>query len=337
MKKNVTSLTSLAILAVWASLFLPYQSSAAKESDYPAKPITFYIHYNPGGATDVALRPLLEAAGKHLGQPFVPVNKPGGAGLVGAIAVMNSKPDGYTLGSCAGSNALVMPFLDESPYKDLSRFTFICNYGKFLLPVTVKNDAPFKTWEEFIEWARKNPRRAAKVAVLGSRTQSPNAMILWKIEQKERVEFSMIVFKGNVDSLTALLGGHITMDAGGITPQTIESIKEGKLRLLAFMGKEKMPGFENIPSFYDVYGIVPPSIMGIWGPNGLPPYAVKKLEDAFSKAVNDTTFINVMSKMYMPVVYVSRTQLEQEVKEELPKVGEIIKALMAQEAKERKQ
>lgn len=285
---------------------------------------------------DVALRPFLEAVGKYLGQPVVPVNKPGGAGLVAALAVMNAKPDGYTLGSCAGGNALIQPNLEDSPYKDLNGFTFIANIGKFINPITVRSDAPYKTWKEFIEWARKNPRRAAKVGVLGSRTQSPSAMVLWEAEQKEKVEFTMIVFKTSTDSLSSLLGGHITMDAGGINPQIVSFIREGKLRLLAHLSKEKLPSYENIPSFYQMYGIQLPSFMGAWGPKGLPNYVLTKLDDAFAKGVKDPSFINIMNRMSMPVVYMNRAELEKEVGDMLPKAGKILKILIEEEAKEKK-
>jgi tripartite-type tricarboxylate transporter receptor subunit TctC len=307
----------------------------AKDPDYPTKPVTFYINYAPGAAVDLAMRPLLEAVGKHLGQPLVPVNKPGGAGLVAGLAVLNSKPDGYTLGSCSGGNTLVTPHLEDSPYRDLNGFTFIANYGKFLLPVMVRSDAPYKTWKEFVDWARKNPR-AAKIGVLGSRTQSPSAMVMWEAEQKEQVEFTMLVFKGSAESNTNLLGGHILMDAGGMSPQAVSYIKEGKFRVLAFLGKEKMPGYESIPSFYEMYGVIPPSIMGVWGPKGLPGHIVAKLEEAFAAGVKDPNFINVMNRMAMPVVYMNKSELEKEVKEMFPKAGKILKILMEQEAKEKK-
>jgi tripartite-type tricarboxylate transporter receptor subunit TctC len=308
--------------------------SWAKDPEYPTKPITFYIAQSPGGPTDTSLRALLEPVGKNLGQPLVPVNKPGGAGLVGALAVMNSKPDGYTLGSTSGGPALVQPHLEGSPYRDLSGFTLIANFGKYLLPVLVRGDAPYKTWKEFIEWARKNPR-GAKVGVIGSKVQNPNAMVLGEVEQKERVEFTMIVFKGNPEVLSALLGGHITMDTTGVGPQTIRYVQDGTLRILTYLGKEKVPGYENIPSLYELYGIVCPSIMGIWGPKGLPQYVLDKLEPAFAKGVKDPGFATVMSRMYMPVVYMNRTELEREVKEVTPKVGEMLKFLSAKEEKEK--
>jgi len=171
----------------------------AKDPDYPTKPITFYINF-AGGSTEISCRALLEATSKYLGQSFVPVVKTGGAGTVGAMAVMNAKPDGYTLGVCQGSTLTILPHTEECPYKDLSGFTLIANFGKPTWPFTVRSDAPWKTWEEFIEWARKNPR-SAKIGVSGGKSTQPPAMGMWVAEQREKAEFTFVVFKGGGEEL----------------------------------------------------------------------------------------------------------------------------------------
>ena len=95
MRRKVTSrlLIMVAILCVWAFVWEKSDAAAAKEPDYPTKPISYYISYQAGGATDIMVRALVEPAGKILGQPFVVINKPGGGSLLGAVAVRNSKPD----------------------------------------------------------------------------------------------------------------------------------------------------------------------------------------------------------------------------------------------------
>ena len=72
--------------------------------------------------------------------------------------------------------------------------------------------------------------------------------------------------------------------------------------MLAWLGKEKMAGYENIPSFDEMYGVIVPSIMGVWGPKGPPDNVLGKLDDAFVNGVKDPGFLNIMNKMPMPVV-----------------------------------
>ena len=306
----------------------------AKDPDYPTKPITFYINYS-GGGTEVATRAILEATAKHLGQPFISVIKTGGAGTVGAMAVMNSKPDGYTLGVTVGSLLTMLPHTEECPYKDLNGFTLVMNFAKFNWPLIVKGDAPWNTWKEFIEWAKQNPR-AAKIGITGARSMSAQAIGMWQVEKKEKAEFTFVVFKGGGEILSASLGGHITMSASSMDPSTMGYVKEGKLRILAFLSAEKIPGYENIPSSQELYGFVPPAFFGVWGPRGIPEQALEKLDEAFSKGVRDPKFIEVMDRMHTPIVYMDRKRFNKEVMEAFPKVGEIIKILRAEEAREKK-
>ena len=125
-------------------------------------------------------RALVEATSKYLGnRSFLSINLVLEV-LVSAMAVMNAKPDGYTLGTNAGSTVLIMPHTEECPYKDLSGFTLIMNYGKYIFPLIVRSDAPWKTWKEFIEWARQNPR-AAKIGInLGLKSMTPMGITLWQ-------------------------------------------------------------------------------------------------------------------------------------------------------------
>jgi tripartite-type tricarboxylate transporter receptor subunit TctC len=336
MKKQAEGIMILiGIVGLVTFLIQPTDSFGAKEPEYPVKPITYYISYQAGGATDILVRALIEPAGKVLGQPFVVVNKPGGGALLGSVAVLNSKPDGYTLGSFAGTQALIAPHTEECPYKDINGFTFITNYGKWINPVFVRGDSPFKTWKEFIEWARKNPR-GAKVAIPGSRSQTASGLTMWEMEQKEGVELTYISTKGTPEQITGVLGGHMTMAATVMDATMMQYVKEGKLRFLAFHGKEKVAGFENVPSFYEMYGIEDAGYVGIWGPKGIPDYILDKLEDAFVKGLKDPNFVTVMKRMNLPVVYMNRRQLDKEMRPLFTKMGQAVRTLMAEEAKKMK-
>lgn len=313
----------------------PGSAVAATDLGYPTKPITFYIPFGAGGTTDAVFRLLLEVVGKELGQQLIAVNKPGAGGALGLAAVMNAKPDGYTLGACTGGNLYLMPHMPDSPYKDLSGLSFIMNYVKYCHVNMVRSDAPFRTWKEFIEWARKNPR-AAKIGTPGGRSQNGSAMTIWRGEQKEGVEFTIMPFSGSGESQNALLGGHITMDSTALTPTILPYIKEGKLRLLSYLGTAKVPGYESIPSFPEMYGFEVPDTVGVVAPKGLPNDVSQKLENTFAKAVKDPNLISALARFYTPVAYRNRDELTKEVNRTFQEVGEVIKKLRAEEAKEKK-
>lgn len=337
MKKDARKILVIIIGVIGLCFFLWHSPdlAGAKDPEYPNRPITCYISFSPGGTIDTTARAFLAAAGRFIGEPFIPVNKPGAGGAIAATAVLNAKPDGYTLGTVAASSAFVAPFSGEAPYKDLSGFTMIVNYSFFVYPILVRGDAPWKTWQEFIEWARKNPR-AAKIGITGAKSVASQGLVLGQVEKREQVEFTYIVFKGSSEVLSALLGGHITMESTAMDPPMMGYLKEGKIRNLSYLGKEKLLGYENIPSLHELYGFSVPNIVGILGPKGLPDYVLKKLDDAFAKAIKDPDFINVMDRMYTPIVYMNRAQMSKYAEETLPKVGEIMKMLKEEEAKQKK-
>jgi tripartite-type tricarboxylate transporter receptor subunit TctC len=325
-------------VAVFCACFFLGQivlAAAAKEAEYPTKPINYYISYQAGGATDIIVRALVEPAGKILGQPFVVINKPGGGALLGPVAVRAAKPDGYTLGSFASTQALIAPHTEECPYKDVNDFTYVLNYSKWIFPVIVKGDAPYKTWSEFIAWAKQNPR-GAKIAIPGAKSQTPQGIAMWEVEQKEGVQFTYIATKGTPEQITGVLGGHFTMSATVLDASMLQYVKEGKLRFLAFQGKEKATGYESTPSFYELYKIEATGYVGIIGPKGLPGSITARLNDAFARAVKDPGFIKVMNQMNLPIVFVPHQQIDKEMKETFPKIGQVMKTLLSEEAKIKK-
>ncbi len=323
-------------------LFLVYVFSVhgidlaeSKDPDYPTKPITLNLPFAAGGTTGTVVRPLTDAASKLLGQqPFVIVHKPGGGGILCAVTVMNAPPDGYTLGTVGAGMVFVAPFSDECPYKDLSGFSMIMNFGGYNYPVMVRGDAPWKTWKEFIEWAKQNPK-AAKVAITGGKMVTSQGLVFGQVEMREQVEFTYIPLKGSAEVLSSILGGHTNVFGSSVDSGTMQYVKEGKLRILTYLAKEKIQGYENIPSMQELYGFSLPNILGIIGPKGLPNYIQKKLEDAFTKAIKDPDFINIMERMYMPIVYMDGIQMKKYVDETLLKVGAVMKVLKAEEMKKK--
>ena len=125
-------------------------------ADYPTKAVTMYIPFSAGGSMDTSARVLAAGAEKVLGQPFVMINKTGGAGTVALGVLANEKPDGYILSAGTSTGIFRIPVQRKVPYKPLADFTHIFAYAAVSSGVVVKADAPWKTWKEFIEYARKN-------------------------------------------------------------------------------------------------------------------------------------------------------------------------------------
>jgi tripartite-type tricarboxylate transporter receptor subunit TctC len=301
-----------------------------KDPEYPTKSINFIIPYSPGGATDVTSRVLVDVAKKYLGQTIVPINKGGAGGSIGTMAVITTKPDGYTIGAAVPSSAFVVPFSEEAPFKDLSGLTFIMNYGDYVYPACVREESPWKNWKELIEWARKNPGDV-KIGLTAAKKASAQGFVFRQIEQKERVKFTYVPFKGGGDAMNALLGGHITLFASSTDASTVSLLEAGRIRVSMYMSSYKISGFENVPTTNELYGIDTPSLLGVWGPKGLPEYVVNKLGDAFSRAIRDADFVRVMKQMNMPIVYMDSKEMTRFIESTFQKTKDTLKKLEAEE------
>ena len=146
-----------AIALILAAASLPWTTPAAMAQDYPSKPVTLIIPWPPGGATDIAMRAIAEAASKHLGQPIVIDNKAGGSGAVGpATMAASAKPDGYTI-SQIPITVFRLPLMQQTSWDAEKDFSYIVHLTGYTFGVTTHVDTPFKKWQDVIDYAKANP------------------------------------------------------------------------------------------------------------------------------------------------------------------------------------
>ncbi len=148
-KKSITLLGAITLLGIL--------SSPIAAADFPTRPVTLIVPFLAGTSTDVFLRVLAEATAKHLGQPIIVENKPGGAGTVGpATMAASAKPDGYTIASMLVT-MFRYPHMMKVSFDPLKDFTYILNVSGYCFGVVVKADAPWKTFDELVAYAKANP------------------------------------------------------------------------------------------------------------------------------------------------------------------------------------
>ena len=265
---------------------------------YPSKPITYVIPLPAGGAPDLASRLICKEAEKFLGQPIVAVNKPGGSFSVGIAAIASAKPDGYTIGYTGHPGMFVSPLTDKVPYHPVKDLRQIMQYAYMNVAVTVKGDSPFKDFKDIIAFARQNPKKltygSAGVGSLGH-------LAMEQIAKREKVQFTHIPFKGSPETQVALLGGHILVGTGDFNYPLLES---GQVRLLLLIAEKPSPDYPKTPILKDLgYDIPAPTFLNVAGPKGLPDDIVRKLDDAFSRAMKEPSFIKGMKELRFTVFY----------------------------------
>src|SRR4030095_3335413 len=145
------------ILAAGASALLLAVWGAALAQPFPSRPITLICPWPAGGGTDLHLRKLGEIASKHLGQPVVIENRPGGSGMNGpATMAKTAKPDGYTISQLA-ITAFRVPHMQKVDWDPLSDFSYIIGVSGYTFGIVVKADSPLKSFQDLITYAKAKP------------------------------------------------------------------------------------------------------------------------------------------------------------------------------------
>jgi tripartite-type tricarboxylate transporter receptor subunit TctC len=207
-------------------------------------------------------------------------------GTLGAAAVARAQPDGYLLSQSLNS-VLRQPFLTQTPYDAGKDFTYILGVSEFPFGLVVRADSPWKTLQDVIDHARRNPD-ALNIAVPGR--GSPGHYIMDALSAQLNIRWTIVPYKGTADSLIALMGGHVSAaaESTGWAP----FVDAGKARLLAVFTARRLKKYPDIPTLRELgYGLVDRSPWGIVGPRGMDPAIVSTLHDAFKKAMDDPEFV----------------------------------------------
>jgi tripartite-type tricarboxylate transporter receptor subunit TctC len=312
-------------LAVFGMLLLSvtiFSGQGIAKEKYPTKSINFIVGYPAGGSTDVCARPLVLTAGKILGQPVVVVNKPGGSSAVAMATLKNEKPDGYTIGILP-SGAVLSQHMRKVPYDSAQDFTPIIQYAVYLYGLVVKSDSPWKTFKEFIDYAKANP---GKIRYSTAGPGTPQHLVMERLALKEKIKWTHIPFDGGGPAIANLLGGHV--EASSQTTEWKKHVEAGTLRLLAVYGEKRMSDFSNIPTLLELgYSITAPSLICVVGPKGLAPEIVEILHGAFKKSMEDSDFIKIGRQLDQPVIYRGPQELSKHLLVMNEEVGSLIRSL----------
>lgn len=296
---------------------------AAFAQDYPTKPITLIVPWTAGGSTDISMRAIAEAASKHLGQPIIVDNKAGGGGTVGpATMAAVSKPDGYTI-SQMPITVFRMPLMQKASYNPDTDFSYIVHLTGYTFGVTAHADSDFKTWQDVVDFAKKNPGKIT-YATPGSGTSLHVGME--QISALAGIKLTQVPFKGTAETNAAVLGKHTTLQADSTGWRPL--VDAGKLRLLMVWTGGRSPFYPDVPTLKELgYPLVYDSPFGIAGPKGIDPKIVAKLHDAFKKAIEEPAVIATMAKYDMVANYKSTEDYVKFVKEVTESERKVIEAI----------
>jgi len=293
------------------------------QEKFPAKTIKIFQGSAAGGTTDLASRMFASLLTESFGVPVISVAKIGGANTIAADEVAHAKPDGYTLGYSPVQALTVSPLMLKVKYNPLTDFDPLCNAVALIFGVCVREDSPWKSLKEVIEFARANPG-AINYSTAGAGTNQHLAFEY--IARKEKIKWNHVPYPGGAPAAAALLGGHVKVHVGSGSHQPY--LKAGKFRLLAAYMDERIPEYPHVPTLKELgYNVPTTNNICVIAPKGIPEPIRTTLEEAFTSAAKSKAFISFVENMLQMPLFKGGAATRKTIEEEYKLWTEILDEL----------
>ena len=244
---------------------------------FSEKPIQYIIPFPAGGESDVVARMQSDTSMRLYKQPMVVLNKPGAGGGVVWGQLNNYAPDASVIVGINIPHIVLQPLQDASQFKT-SDINAIYYYHFTPDALMVSANSPYKTYQDFVDAARKNP---GKMSLAGSGQYSANHMATERLNKLAGVNVEYVPFKGTGDLISSLIGMHVD-GAMGYLPLAIQ--QKEKVRTLAVASETRHPALPDVPTFREL-GLewVDGAYRGIGMPKSTPIELQKKMSDFMAK------------------------------------------------------
>src|SRR5688500_4376771 len=275
MVRVLSILSAVALLAV-----SPFGFSQGK---YPSKTVEVVVPYAPGGGTDNLMRTITGIIDENKWSPqhLNVVNRAGGSGAIGFNYLINKKGDAHVI---AGATPMIVSGKIEGrlPGNHRDAMTVLMIVAIDELMLSVRNESPFKTIEDFVKAAKAKP---GSLTIGGTATLTEDHIFTYLFEKAAGISVKYVPFNSGGEVTTALMGGHI--DAAVENPNEIVAQTEaGKARNLAVASRERLKDAPDVPTFAEKgYKFYWEQMRGVVGPANMPPEAVKYWQDTLKKVV----------------------------------------------------
>jgi tripartite-type tricarboxylate transporter receptor subunit TctC len=259
--------------------------AAATAQEYPAKPVTFFVPFAAGSATDTLARSLGQGVTAETRQNVVIDNRPGASGFIAAQAVAKAAPDGYTVliatNTTHAANEHLFKKIPYDPVRDFTPVTALARGGQVMV---VNPRVPVKTVKEFIALAKRQP---GKLTFGSGSSSSRVASELF--QQMAGLQLVHVPYKSNPMAVTDLVGGHIDMMITDVVTG-LPQVQAGKLRALGVSSPQRLPNVPELPTIAEsgVKGYELTFWFAAYTPAKTPPAVLARLRELFINATQSS-------------------------------------------------
>ena len=270
-----------ALLALPAALILALAPLSQAQAKWPEKPVKIILPFGAGGVADVTSRIMADKLTAILGQRVVIENMPGPGGINAARAVVNSVPDGYTMGLVTNGTAISVAAFNKLPFDPVKQFDMVSLLGEFDLVFCVNAKSDYKTLADFIKAAKAQPGKLNVGTISVGGTQNLGAELFKSLAD---VNVVIVPYKNSPDIVVALLRNDVQMLVE-FPPAVKGQVAAGDLRVLATSGPKRSASMPDVPTVQEagVKGYEVTSWNGVFAPKGAPKEAI----DTMGKAMHE--------------------------------------------------
>ena len=278
----------------------------AMADDWPTRPLTMVIGFNPGGSTDIQGRVLANVMEEYLGQPVNVVNQPGGGSAVAFTRLANVEPDGYTF-LFGGTTALTFtPIITPVEY-EIDDFEYLAAVAIGQNAIVTSADQPFSTFDEIIAYGKENPMTYAQQTPL-------DEAIIGAIAEEEGLDLAIVPTGGGGGMAPLVLGREVDFAYSGGTHA--QYTPTGEMVVAAFMSAERSPFYPDVPTLMELgYDYSIEDYRTIIVPTGVPQEVKDRLMSAAEFASESERFKEITEgNTFFPVVYIPQDEMEENIR-----------------------
>ena len=316
-----TSLRTAALLAALCAFLAPPAHSQAQP--WPAKPVRIIAVFPPGGSVDQVARIFAAQLTTQLGQHFIVDNKGGAAGSIGAAAVAQSPPDGYTFGVVFDTHAVNPSLIPNLPFDTLKDLAPVMLVGTSPMAIVAHASQPYRDFRDVLAEAKAKP---GSVSYGSIGTGSLGHLAMAQVASQLGLDMTHIPYRGGGPLMTDAVGGQVPLAIGTVFLVN-PHVKGGKVKALGVTSAKATPQMPGVAPIAE-QGAPGFSALAWWGviaPAATPPAIVKRMHEELAKALKTPAVAEKLSAQGMEIVGGGPEELDRFLRGEIERWARVVK------------